>query len=309
MGRFSKSRGLLYFMILMVLVVILVRMFSLGSSNVKELNSQQFLTAVHNHEFVTNPANPDNQLTVHDQSQEVTGELRGGQQFAYYYPHNYHIAAVLNKAETPFVTDAQTNGIWLTLIGSLAPILLIVLFFILFMGSMRGDGNRIMSFGKSRVRRMTKDQPKVTFSDVAGAAEKVVFDEITTGASNDLERVTQTARQMVTRFGMSEKLGPMALGHQQGQVFMGRDFNNQPDYSDEIAFQIDKEIRRIVDESYDTAEDVLVRNRELLDKLSAELIEYETVDANHLKRLIEEYAAGPEATQRTGTTTHGKESP
>src|SRR5918999_416040 len=122
------------------------------------------------------------------------------------------------------------------------------------------------------------------------AAERVVFDEITTGASNDLERVTQTARQMVTRFGMSEKLGPMALGHQQGQVFMGRDFNNQPDYSDEIAFQIDKEIRRIVDESYDTAEDVLVRNRELLDKLSAELIEYETVDANHLKRLIEQYA-------------------
>jgi len=122
------------------------------------------------------------------------------------------------------------------------------------------------------------------------AAERVTFDEITTGASNDLERVTQTARQMVTRYGMSEKLGPMALGHQQGQVFMGRDFNNQPDYSDEIAFQIDKEIRRIVDESYDTAEDLLVRNRELVNKLSADLIEYETVDAKHLKRLVEEYA-------------------
>jgi cell division protease FtsH len=82
----------------------------------------------------------------------------------------------------------------------------------------------------------------------------------------------------------------MALGHQQGQVFMGRDFHAQPDYSDEIAFQIDKEIRRIVDESYDTAEDVLVRNRVLLDKLAKELIEYETVDAQHLVRLIEEYA-------------------
>jgi cell division protease FtsH len=82
----------------------------------------------------------------------------------------------------------------------------------------------------------------------------------------------------------------MALGHQQGQVFMGRDFNNQPDYSDEIAFQIDKEIRRIVDESYDTAENLLVRNRVLLDKLSSELIEYETVDTKHLKRLIDEYA-------------------
>jgi len=71
---------------------------------------------------------------------------------------------------------------------------------------------------------------------------------------------------------------------------MGRDFNNQPDYSDEIAFQIDKEIRRIVDESYDTAEDLLIRNRELVNKLSADLIEYETVDAKHLKRLVEEYA-------------------
>jgi cell division protease FtsH len=122
------------------------------------------------------------------------------------------------------------------------------------------------------------------------AAERVVFDEITTGASNDLERVTRTARQMVTRFGMSEKLGPMALGQQNGQVFMGRDFHAQPDYSDEIAFQIDKEIRRIVDESYDTAEDLLVRNRRLLDKLAKELIEYETVDSEHLARLVEEYA-------------------
>jgi cell division protease FtsH len=140
------------------------------------------------------------------------------------------------------------------------------------------------------------------------AAERVVFDEITTGASNDLERVTQTAKQMVTRFGMSEKLGPMALGQQQGQVFMGRDFHAQPDYSDEIALQIDKEIRRIVDESYDTAEDLLVDNRVLLDKLAKELIEYETVDARHLVRLIEEYAMGSEAPQRVGSTTLGKES-
>ena len=122
------------------------------------------------------------------------------------------------------------------------------------------------------------------------AAERVRFDEITTGASNDLERVTQTSRQMVTRWGMSEKLGPMALGSNNGQVFMGRDFNSQPDYSDEIAFQIDKEIRRIVDESYDTAEDLLIRNRRLLEKLSRDLIEFETVDAKHLKRLVDEYA-------------------
>jgi len=122
------------------------------------------------------------------------------------------------------------------------------------------------------------------------AAERVVFDEITTGASNDLERVTSTARQMVTRYGMSDKLGPLALGQGNGQVFLGREMGTHQDYSDEIAFQIDKEIRRIIDESYDTAEDLLIRNRALLDKLSKDLIEYETVDAKHLKRLVDEYA-------------------
>jgi cell division protease FtsH len=613
LGRILRSGGLLYFIILMVFAVILIRVLSAGNPDVKELNNLEFRQAVENKSFVTNlPDNDPDRLTVKDEDQKVTGLYKpegGGEprQFEYPYTSLTDVAAQLNEANIPFEVDPPNNGFWFTLIGTLAPILLIILFFILFMSSMQGGGNRVMSFGKSRARRMTKDQPKVTFSDVAGAdeavqelteikefleapqkfqklgaripkgallvgppgtgktllaravageagvpffsisgsdfvemfvgvgasrvrdlfeqakqnspciifmdeidavgrqrgaglggghdereqtlnqllvemdgfdsksgiimlaatnrpdildpallrpgrfdrqivvdrpdlpgrekilkvhtrgkplgpdvdvgtlargtpgftgadlanlvneaallaarhdkdqidmsemeeaidrviagperktrlisekekeitayheaghaivgallpeadpvhkitiiprgqalgvtmslptedrfmmsrgqlmaqlammlggraAERVVFEEITTGASNDLERVTQTARQMVTRFGMSEKLGPMALGHQQGQVFMGRDFNNQPDYSDEIAFQIDKEIRRIVDESYDTAEDLLVRNRTLLDKLSKELIEYETVDAKHLIRLIEEYA-------------------
>jgi len=604
---------LLYFIILMVFAVILVRVLSAGNPDVEELNNLEFRQAVADNAFVTDlPENDPNRLTVKDEDQTVTGLYRpdgGGQpkEFEYPYTSLTDVAGQLNEADIPFEVDPPNNGFWFTLIGTLAPILLIVLFFILFMSSMQGGGNRVMSFGKSRARRMTKDSPKVTFADVAGAeeavqelteikefleapqkfqklgaripkgallvgppgtgktllaravageagvpffsisgsdfvemfvgvgasrvrdlfeqakqnspciifmdeidavgrqrgaglggghdereqtlnqllvemdgfdsksgiimlaatnrpdildpallrpgrfdrqivvdrpdlpgrekilkvhtrgkplgpdvdvgtlargtpgftgadlanlvneaallaarhnkdqidmiemeeavdrviagperktrlisekekeitayheaghaivgalqpeadpvhkisiiprgqalgvtmslptedrfmmsrgqlmaqlammlggraAERVVFDEITTGASNDLERVTQTARQMVTRFGMSEKLGPMALGHQQGQVFMGRDFNNQPDYSDEIAFQIDKEIRRIVDESYDLAEDLLVRNRVLLDKLSKELIEYETVDAKHLLRLIEEHA-------------------
>ena len=604
---------MLYFIILMVFAVILVRVLSAGNPDVEEFNNLEFRQAVEDRAFVTDlPENDPDRLTVKDEDQTVTGLYKpegGGEpkEFEYPYTSLTDVASQLNEANIPFEVDPPNNGFWFTLIGTLAPILLIILFFILFMSSMQGGGNRVMSFGKSRARRMTKDQPKVTFSDVAGAdeavqelteikefleapqkfqklgaripkgallvgppgtgktllaravageagvpffsisgsdfvemfvgvgasrvrdlfeqakqnspciifmdeidavgrqrgaglggghdereqtlnqllvemdgfdsksgiimlaatnrpdildpallrpgrfdrqivvdrpdlpgrekilkvhtrgkplgpdvdvgtlargtpgftgadlanlvneaallaarhnkdqidmiemeeavdrviagperktrlisekekeitayheaghaivgalqrdadpvhkisiiprgqalgvtmslptedrfmmsrgqlmaqlammlggraAERVVFDEITTGASNDLERVTQTARQMVTRFGMSEKLGPMALGHQQGQVFMGRDFNSQPDYSDEIAFQIDKEIRRIVDESYDTAEDLLVRNRTLLDKLSKELIEYETVDAKHLLRLIEEYA-------------------
>jgi cell division protease FtsH len=613
LGKILRSGGLLYFIILMVFAVILVRVLSAGNPDVKELNNLEFRQAVEDKAFVTNlPDNDPDRLTVKDEDQTVTGLYKpqgGGEprQFEYPYTSLTDVAAQLSDANIPFEVDPPNNGFWFTLIGTLAPILLIILFFILFMSSMQGGGNRVMSFGKSRARRMTKDQPKVTFADVAGAdeavqelteikefleapqkfqklgaripkgallvgppgtgktllaravageagvpffsisgsdfvemfvgvgasrvrdlfeqakqnspciifmdeidavgrqrgaglggghdereqtlnqllvemdgfdsksgtimlaatnrpdildpallrpgrfdrqimvdapdllgrekilkvhtrgkpladdvdletiargtpgftgadlanlaneaallaarhdedeisisemeeavdrviagperktrlisekekeitayheaghaivgalqpeadpvhkitiiprgqalgvtmslptedrfmmsrgqlmaqlammlggraAERVVFDEITTGASNDLERVTQTARQMVTRFGMSEKLGPMALGHQQGQVFMGRDFNNQPDYSDEIAFQIDKEIRRIVDESYDLAEDLLVRNRTLLNKLSEELIEYETVDANHLIRLIEEHA-------------------
>jgi cell division protease FtsH len=604
---------LLYFIILMVFAVILVRVLSAGNPDVEEFNNLEFRQAVEDRAFVTDlPENDPDRLTIKDEDQTVTGLYRpegGGEpkEFEYPYTQLTDVASQLNEANIPFEVDPPNNGFWFTLIGTLAPILLIILFFILFMSSMQGGGNRVMSFGKSRARRMTKDQPKVTFADVAGAeeavqelteikeflespqkfqklgaripkgallvgppgtgktllaravageagvpffsisgsdfvemfvgvgasrvrdlfeqakqnspciifmdeidavgrqrgaglggghdereqtlnqllvemdgfdsksgiimlaatnrpdildpallrpgrfdrqivvdrpdlpgrekilkvhtrgkplgpdvdvgtlargtpgftgadlanlvneaallaarhnkdqidmiemeeavdrviagperktrlisekekeitayheaghaivgalqpeadpvhkitiiprgqalgvtmslptedrfmmsrgqlmaqlammlggraAERVVFDEITTGASNDLERVTQTARQMVTRFGMSEKLGPMALGHQQGQVFMGRDFNNQPDYSDEIAFQIDKEIRRIVDESYDIAEDLLVRNRTLLDKLSKELIEYETVDAAHLMRLIEEHA-------------------
>jgi cell division protease FtsH len=608
-----RSGGLLYFIILMVFAVILVRVLSAGNPDVEELNNLEFRQAVEDKAFVTDlPENDPNRLTIKDEDQTVTGLYRpepGAEpkEFEYPYTQLTDVAGQLNDANIPFEVDPPNNGFWFTLIGTLAPILLIILFFILFMSSMQGGGNRVMSFGKSRARRMTKDQPKVTFADVAGAdeavqelteikefleapqkfqklgaripkgallvgppgtgktllaravageagvpffsisgsdfvemfvgvgasrvrdlfeqakqnspciifmdeidavgrqrgaglggghdereqtlnqllvemdgfdsksgiimlaatnrpdildpallrpgrfdrqivvdrpdlpgrekilrvhtrgkplgpdvtietlargtpgftgadlanlvneaallaarhdkdqidmaemeeavdrviagperktrlisekekeitayheaghaivgallpeadpvhkitiiprgqalgvtmslptedrfmmsrgqlmaqlammlggraAERVVFDEITTGASNDLERVTQTARQMVTRFGMSEKLGPLTLGQQQQQIFMGRDFHAQPDYSDEIAFQIDKEIRRIVDESYDTAEDVLVRNRVLLDKLSKELIEYETVDAEHLKRLIEEYA-------------------
>ena len=89
------------------------------------------------------------------------------------------------------------------------------------------------------------------------AAEEIVFGEITTGASNDLEKVTETAKQMVMRFGMSERLGPRVFGHDRGQPFLGREFSAEPDYSDEIAREIDDEIRRIVEAAHQTAKDLL----------------------------------------------------
>ena len=100
------------------------------------------------------------------------------------------------------------------------------------------------------------------------AAEEITFSEITTGAANDLEKVTQTAKQMVMRFGMSEKLGPRTFGHDQSQPFLGREFSAQQDYSDEIAREIDDEIRRIVEEAHQTAKEVLGDRREALDRLS-----------------------------------------
>ena len=91
------------------------------------------------------------------------------------------------------------------------------------------------------------------------AAEEIVFGEITTGASNDLEKVTETAKQMVMRYGMSERLGPRVFGHDRSMPFLGREFSSEPDYSDEIAREIDDEIRRIVEEAHQTAKDILVR--------------------------------------------------
>ena len=96
------------------------------------------------------------------------------------------------------------------------------------------------------------------------AAEEIVFGEITTGASNDLEKVTATAKQMVMRFGMSEKLGPRVFGHDHGQPFLGREFSSEPDYSDEIAREIDDEIRRIVEGAHQVAKDILAGHREHL---------------------------------------------
>jgi cell division protease FtsH len=119
------------------------------------------------------------------------------------------------------------------------------------------------------------------------AAEEIVFGEITTGASNDLEKVTETAKQMVMRFGMSERLGPRVFGHDRGQPFLGREFSSEPDYSDEIAREIDDEIRRIVESAHQIAKDLLTERREELDRISKILLERETIDAEQFVALLD----------------------
>jgi cell division protease FtsH len=119
------------------------------------------------------------------------------------------------------------------------------------------------------------------------AAEELVFNEITTGASNDLEKVTATAKQMVMRFGMSERLGPRVFGHDRGQPFLGREMGSEPDYSDEIAREIDDEIRRIVEGAHQAARDILDDHREDLERISEILLVRETIDAEQFIELLE----------------------
>jgi cell division protease FtsH len=118
------------------------------------------------------------------------------------------------------------------------------------------------------------------------AAEEIVFGEITTGASNDLEKVTATAKQMVMRFGMSDKLGPRVFGHDHGQPFLGREFSAEPDYSDEIAREIDDEIRRIVESAHQAAKDLLTQHRDSLHTISEVLVRRETIEKEQFEALL-----------------------
>jgi cell division protease FtsH len=119
------------------------------------------------------------------------------------------------------------------------------------------------------------------------AAEEIVFNEITTGASNDLEKVTATAKQMVMRFGMSEKLGPRVFGHEHGQPFLGREFSTEPDYSDEIAREIDDEVRRIVEAAHQRAKTILTEHQQDLAKISEILVKRETIEKEEFQALLD----------------------
>jgi cell division protease FtsH len=119
-------------------------------------------------------------------------------------------------------------------------------------------------------------------------AEEIVYgeDEVTTGASNDLQQVARVARQMITRFGMSDRLGPVALGRAQGGMFLGRDIAAERDFSEDTAAAIDEEVSQLVAEAYRRATEVLTTNRPVLDRLADLLVEQETVDAEELQELL-----------------------
>src|ERR1700685_2168301 len=147
----------------------------------------------------------------------------------------------------------------------------------------------------------TRAELKDTMAMTLGgrAAEELIFGEITTGASNDIEKVTATAKQMVMRFGMSEKLGPRVFGHDHGQPFLRRDFSTEPDYSHEIAREIDDEFRRIIESAHTRARQILTEHREPLNRISEILVKRETIEKEEFLGLLkgdtEEEVFGSEA--------------
>ncbi len=120
------------------------------------------------------------------------------------------------------------------------------------------------------------------------AAEELVFNDITSGASNDLERVTKLARAMVTRMGMSDSLGPMVYGQKEELIFLGREISEQRDYSESIAEKIDIEVRQLVQDAYERAKDILNKYRAQLDLVAQRLIEVETIDREEFEHIFAE---------------------
>ena len=125
------------------------------------------------------------------------------------------------------------------------------------------------------------------------AAEELVLGHMTTGAGNDLERATELARKMVCEWGMSEKLGPMTFGQKEEEIFLGRDFTQRVDYSDNTAVEIDKEVRRIILDAYERAKLLLRRNIQVLHKMAEALLERESLDGGDIDEIIRQFGGEP----------------
>ncbi|CAM4004596.1 ATP-dependent metallopeptidase FtsH/Yme1/Tma family protein [Corallococcus exiguus] len=134
-------------------------------------------------------------------------------------------------------------------------------------------------------RKQILDQ--ITMAMGGRIAEELMFNEMSSGAANDIERATETARAMVCRWGMSEKMGPLAFGKSDGEVFLGRDFNSSKDYSEDTARQIDMEVRSIVVGCYTTGKQLLTDKLDVLQRVSDALVEYETLDAEDVNIILQ----------------------
>ncbi|MBQ2983236.1 MAG: ATP-dependent zinc metalloprotease FtsH [Candidatus Gastranaerophilales bacterium] len=143
---------------------------------------------------------------------------------------------------------------------------------------------------KDDSKHQTRAKLLAHITDLLGGrvAEELVYgDNVSTGASNDMQRATKIARKMVTQWGMSDKMGNMTYGEPQEHVFMGRDFGQTKDYSEQVAFELDNEVKKIIDERYKVAKQVLEENRDILNELAMSLLEHESINAEEFDELVE----------------------
>ena len=140
-------------------------------------------------------------------------------------------------------------------------------------------------------------------------SEELVFNDVTSGAANDLERATQTARQMVTELGMSDSLGLVKLGNKREEIFLGRDISEDRNYSEQVAFQIDQEVKAIIDTCYENAKEILAARRSLMDKIAGVLLEREVIDAEEFDRLMKEEASDSVNIQKENITAENDVTP
>ena len=178
-------------------------------------------------------------------------------------------------------------------------------------------GGYTLLLPKEDRRYMTKSHllNQVTMLLGGRVAEKLILNEISTGAQNDLERATELVRKMITEFGMSDELGPLTFGRKQEQIFLGRDIARDRNYSEAVAYSIDKEARRIIDEAYKEAERLLRENKNVLDLIARTLMEKETIEAEEFAALFEKVGLRkpiqggdtPDDTPKQDVTTGGED--
>ena len=175
----------------------------------------------------------------------------------------------------------KTTPWWVSLIPTLVLVGLLVFFYFMMMKQARGmAGGYTLSLPGEDKTYVTKREMNEDIVTLLGGrvAEKLVLDDISTGASNDIERATKVARNMVVRYGFSEKLGPIVYGHDDNEVFLGRDFSSTPSYSETVAAEIDAEIREIIDTAYERAVDILTEHMGQLHEIAKYLFENEKMD-------------------------------
>ncbi len=158
-----------------------------------------------------------------------------------------------------------------------------------------------------RTRSELIDRIKVALG--GRVAEEVVLGEISTGASSDIQQATRIIRSMIMEYGMSDAIGPIAYGEENHQVFLGRDLNRERNYSEEIAGEIDREVRRYIEEAYEACRTIIVENRDKLDLIAKELLERETLSAAELEELMTKGAISEKDKQSDDTDDTGKPAP